>query len=545
MLNNKFVNGLKTHNGLAKSPAYTFLTDSETGLFLAKKDELGITSSGKTVALFGDDKVELLKKLRIKEDAVDGAVLTSDEKGDASWKVTSTSGSVKWNTIYSSNESPDSNIIEIKYPEHLSKPPSISIAKESDAHVANLDLYITNKTSTGFKLYSESPMIKTILKKFDGDQTSIGSFSIVRLYNGGIGICYFQENDVNDYLYYTYSTDETYETFSKPVVICEGIEALDICYMALVAGNPAIVYIDEYDSSSFSYVRADDANGSSWKTTPVVLMHNPNTRSFNNNSLILKDINGIPTVFTNNYNNQVVVIQARFVGSVWNEPINIDALNDHYIIDVILVHGNPAVLACSNKDNSLHFIRSLDGGLTWPKITTQIYKSDILNLNDDTTSKIYKNDVKPLLINSGTSSGTIGYINNALCIIGSELNSNSLYIAMANDPNGDSWEDATQIATTNTTQSFPKLFQNNNSTYLIYNDYTGPHSKKNIIQLDNKLNVVLTENFIHSLNFSQDHQVIKNTKDNNNIIVYVNNLQELSLLKFYGNDLIINWIAMV
>ena len=118
-----------------------------------------------------------------------------------------------------------------------------------------------------------------------------------------------------------------------------------------------------------------------------------------------------------------------------------------------------------------------------------------------------------------------------------------MYIAVANDPLGKTWGAYTVLTTANTKTPYPKLFQNNNTTYLIYNSNTGSTSEKKLIEFSKVGNTILNNNsFINTLSLSGDNQIIANKSDGNNVIVAASE-KKLSLFKFYGNDLVINWIA--
>lgn len=518
-----FALGIQTSNGLPRTPALSFLTDSTTGIFLntanSGMQSVGISSSGTPVALFDTNTVELLSTLKIASGASNNASLASDASGNASWRITNTSGTFKWNMLYKNlNAQIKNNEAPIVFADKLDTLPSVALCRESQYPVDNLDLYIKDKSNKGFKIYSNTFMFKSIIS------AEIGDYSVIRLTNKCIAICYY--NVTIDRMCYIYSLDPEFTSFSTPIII-DTNSVVSICSMTLVGDKPAIAYIADNDAiDEWRYIIATDAIGSAW-SKPVIIASSTEDLVFLPLGLFLRVIAGIPTIFFNLENGKAVLVKANdATGISWGALQNISNLTAHEILNIKIIQGNPAILAKSNVTNNVYYVRSLDdAGLRWPVGATQIYKANNVALET----------------NIGKCCNAISVVDNVICIIASEISTNSLYISKAKDIYGNAFTPYTLLCTTNTSSPFPRIFVNNGKSVLIYNNATGTPSEKNIIEFINAVPGV-PKNLVKSLSFCGDHQVLPNVKDNNNIMVIVS-AGCLSLLKYFNSDLSINWTA--
>jgi hypothetical protein len=296
----------------------------------------------------------------------------------------------------------------------------------------------------------------------------------------------------------------------------------------MVGLYPAIAYIaDNGNDDEWRYIMATDVNGATWGTY-VIIESSTADITFSPVSLFLCMVGGNPTIFLNNeYGRAQMYRASNATGSAWETAINISNLTNHQILDVQIINGLPAVIAKSNVNNHVYFVRALTAlGTAWPVGATQLYKQG----------------GAPLLSNNGKGSSYIGMINNILSVVISEANTNNLLITNA-DINGASWSHATYLTSTNTATAYPKIFQNNSTTYLIYNNSTGSPSEKKLIEFKKTGGIAKNSTFINTLSLCGDNQIISNKNDGNNFIIMASE-KKLSLIKFYGNDLVINWVAM-
>lgn len=524
-MSNIFANGLLTNNGFATTPAISFLTDTTTGLFLSSDNQnvkaLGVTTCGHTSILFGATQIQLLKPLVIADGAVTNATLTADATGTATWQTNSQHDTVKWNSIYSNlDTSTANNELNVKYAQPQNAA-AITLCKESNAPVANFDLYIKNKTPSSFTIYSNDFMYKSLLTG------SIGDYTTVRLATGGIGICYY--NVDADRMQYIYSADAKHAAFSAPITI-DDMSSVGQVSMCLVGQYPAIAYIaDNNNNDEWRYIIAKDISGITWSPFVVLAISTVDV-TFSPVSLFIRIVDGNPAVFLSNQDGRAQMYRSQdAIGAKWNKVVNISNLTNHQILDVQIINGRPAVIAKSNVVNNLYYVQSTNQGTKWPIGATQIYKSN----------------GAPLYTNDGKCCNTMGMVNGALTIVASELNTNILYTATANDINGTSWGNYIYLAPTNTTNAYPCIFTNNATSYMIYNYTTGSTSEKKLITFNTSVTtpISITDGFINTLRLCGDNQIIQNQNDGNNIIIMASEKQ-LSLLKFYGNDLCINWHAM-
>jgi hypothetical protein len=515
-----FANNINMNGGNSAAPSITFITNTGSGVFLKYENAVGITSDSQVVAVFGNNEIELFKKLKITANAQNGSTLTSDEYGVAQWKMNKYHNSFLWNSLYKSlNYTTGNSITRVTFPSPMENPPHISLTKESDYIIDNFDLYLKNKTVNGFDIYTNTTMYKQLVSG------QLGQYSTCRLNNGSIAVSYY---DITlDRLRYI-TTDSQFKTISAPITI-EDVSVSNVCKMIIVNGKPAIFYMaadDDTGDSVWKYIQASNESGTTWNT-PVALLTANEDLSFNINNLFLLIIGGNPVVFFHNETNQVQMIRSNDInGAVWGSPVDISDLTSHNILDVKLSVDNAYIIVISKSTvtNKVHYTYS--AGNTWNT-------SVVLNKDDNT----------PLLVNF---SSILDIINGVMCIISSELTTNDIFINIAN--NTTTWSGYKFLSSADTSNIFPEVFLNNNISYLLYNSYNGSASKKTLIEFSSTFiadnSFLQTNGFIDNFSFGTDQQTIKNLNDGNNVIILGSN-SGISLLKFYGNDFAISWSAIV
>lgn len=526
MNNNIYVNGIELPDGIPTAPSFTFLNDLSTGLFLNHTNtnvkSLGVAMSGKPIALFGSTQIELLKNLKFASGSADQSLLVSDASGIASWKVGNANGFFKWNSLFAGLDfTQNAYVNNITFPQTFAQPPSVILSKESNALIAdNFDLYAKNKTTMGYTAYSNFTMFKTLLNDVLGDYTTL------RLGNGGLGIVYYSITS-GKIMYVT--TDANYGAISAPLVI-DTAAATGLCSACLVGGIPALVYVafntlaNKYE---WRYVLANDAVGLSFKNPVVVYSTTTNITGLPLSLIII--FTTVPTIFLNTETGAAQVFKAQdSAGQQFNNGVAISNLVSHQILRVQIVNGLPAVLARSTTGLIYYVQATSTDGTQWPIAATQLFKANNTSL----------------LSNVNKYSTTMGLVNNVLTIIASEIGSNSLYSAAANDINGASFTSFSLLITNNTPTPFTTIFQSNTTSYIMYNNVSGTPSKKNIIQFASDGTIALaTDGFINTLNGCGDNQSIANVRDGNSVIL-LNTASKLILIRFFGNDFNINWSAI-
>lgn len=516
-MNNKFVDSIYLNDGQAFKPAYSFIKAKSSGMFYNEANYIGISLHENQVIGFYPNKCDIMKPLKLSANPIDNGILISDADGNASWKLKSASGSVMWNTIYNNLNTPTE--LDIAVPA-MDSVPNIIISKEAGSHLANHEFYIKNKTSTSFKLCSSIPAVQNVV------DAEVIEFACVRLNNSKIGICYY--DIVKDRIEYTYSTDSMGKAWTTPISV-NNDSAVGFLDMALVDGYPAIAYIyDDGPDDEWRFIRASNIDGSAWET-PVTLVTATSDMNFQNTAVFLKILNGNPAVFYNDETGRAKVIRAsNSTGTLWAAPVNISNLSNHQILAVTLVNGNPAVCAKSNITNMIYYVRSTDtAGTVWPIGATQLYKA---------------NTLVGLTGNNGKSACTMDYVNNSLCIVMSELDSNSLYINRSLDAVGGLWSNFSFIVATNTELAYPIIARNNTSYILLYNDTIGSPSIKNTVDITNINTLTIKTDLFRGFDGFSGHAFIKNIDDDNNIIIFGQSAS-ISLLRFYEDNFKINWLA--
>ena len=529
-MNNTFANGIYFNDGNVNAPSISFIKEKNTGIYKTQEGGIATTVNGLTTIKTGIATTEVLNNLRIKKGAFDKAILMSDNVGNAQWKTSPTlSSSFKVNELYQKLDfvSSENNDYDILFSDQFENKPSIILTEEADSPIKNMKWYIKNKTTGGFTAYCDKYIFKHLV---EGD---IEGYSVIRLGNKNIGVFYYDLQA--DRILYMYSSDSDGTAFSEPIIVDDISSIAGYLDSAIIDGKPALVYIaDNGNNDEVRYILSEDANGSSWGTA-VTIFTSSLDLNFISMSLFLKVIDNKPAVFLNTDNGRAQVIKSTDdIGTTWSSPINISNLTNHQIIAVEIINDHPAICARSNNYNNLYYVRSNDmHGQSWPVGATQLYKSPLLP--DD--------PVVSMFTNPGQRSCILANIHGTVRIIASEFETNNIYMTSLQ---GDSWEGFKKITDCNTNSPFLKLIINNSRTYMLYNNYIGVPSVKYLVEFvpgsDSELNFEISKDFIKNLVNVSDHQVINNIDDNTNFALIASQ-NKLSLLRFFGNDYEINWLA--
>ncbi len=505
--------GIKVGKGSQYATAIKFNKD-DTGFYSANDKSIGVAITGDNIMSYRSDHIEILKQLKLSSNPKENAVLYSDKNGMTTWKMPHYSGSTRFASVYDDfNFNSPNNSINIQFPETFDVK-SVQLTKECEFAVDDIELYIKNKSSTGFTLYSNKPVSNVI------STDVMTNFSSCKLGDDRLGVCYYQYN--TDSIVYTH-TDKDCKSISNYKISTES--ALEVCDICEVDDVPAVVYITDNSSDAelpneIKYVKALDAKGTAWAAAEIVLSIT-NDIMFSADNIRLLELDGKPAVFLNNGVGRAQVIIKD--NGLW-VPTNISNLDNHQILDVKKIDGRAHVIARSNVTNNLYFAKSDVTGKIWPIGAKGIY-TDILSLTHFQTNNVKCN--------------TLCSYNNILYIISSGLaNSNAIFLSRSFD-NGETWENIRKLTDINTSISYSTLFSHNNKVYLLYNSYTGHPTQKNIIDITNP-NDINVRSFISTLNLATDHTVQK--IDGINLILLASS-SGLVLTRFYDDDFLINWHA--
>lgn len=180
--------------------------------------------------------------------------------------------------------------------------------------------------------------------------------------NGNPAIAYYDDN--SDDLLYLRANDPDGTSWGSPVTVdpvSGGVGTGRHACMIIVAGRPAIAY--QNGSERLTYVRANDANGTSWGTRQIL------TPSELVRHISLAIINGMPAIcYQESISDDIAyIISADAIGTTWSSPIILDALGFNSVYcDLLEVNGYPAVAYGEDTQEQLKFIRALDStGTSW------------------------------------------------------------------------------------------------------------------------------------------------------------------------------------
>lgn len=542
-----FASGISLPDGMAGAPAMCFASDATTGLFFNNRDiaTLSVAVENNTLLIITPEQVTFTKNVQLVLNAFAGAVLTSDEHGNASWQVPracpeaaaasaadpapsvappadppapvlTSAGMIVWNSIYTDlNFTQKSYKKVITFPQAFASVPTVILTKETTTCIGNtFNLYITNKTTTEFSIYSNLNMFATLLDDV------VGAYSSVRLYVGGIGVAYFSKSTGK--VMYVY-IDDTFTTTSVPIVI-DTLNSTGLVSMVMVGTTPAIAYT-VYNNTSFTYelryVVASDMLGVNFYN-PTLLYNTTSSANQQTSSLVLVTILSVPNIyFTIETGAVVVFVCNNLYGFVFNVFVQISNLMSHTIMSVQIFNNAPTVLAVNTLTNELCYVQKTD---VWPDIAL-----------------LFTIDNNALLVSHKTQSSTMSLIGGVVTIIVSQFATNTLYSIAIKDT-----FTPTLLILNNNPTPFVRLFTNGGVAYLLYNAGVDIDAVKTLLQFNDDGTIATkTDRFITTLNAQNDNQFVqnKNKNDNDNAII-INTDTSLVLLRFFSNDFIINWIAI-
>jgi len=514
---NKFPYGIETNDGSSMRPALRFLTNLSTGVYLDNKQKLCLSQNGVKALSIDNYNFEILRSVKLTKGASAGAHLVSDASGNASWQTTNVCGSFPWNSIYKKlNVGLSNNEAPIVFAQSLASVPVTTLSLESNVAIYDFNLFIKNKTNNGLTIFADSFMTKPIVT------STIDHFAICTLINDNIGTVFYNiDADRIEFV----ANSPTSLTGDAPAVIVDDTSAVGPCDIAVVNEMPAIIYIaDNGNVDEWRYVSAKDIYGKSWNT-PVTLLSSTADINFTQTSIHLLVNNEYVLVFLNDQTGCAKILISADNGVTWGSALNISNLNNHQILDVKIVNGIPAVIARSNVTSVLYYVRAnKDDGSSWPIGATQLYR-------DNGTSMFAK-----------SSSATLDYVNSTLTIIATENTTNKLYIASATDSNGAIWGTFVILdENISTTNPSPCLFNNGGTTYVVYNVYLGIPSEKKLITFNKNGIPSAPRSFICTLESASEHRVLQCSDSSSYNIMAITSAEALTMLKFYGDDLVVNW----
>ncbi len=331
------------------------------------------------------------------------------------------------------------------------------------------------------------------IQSFDITGTT-GQYSSMKLVNGNPAIAYYDGSNTD--LYYVRATDASGTTWGTPVAVHISTgnvgQWISLC---IVNGNPAISYYDAPNGDLY-YVRATDANGTSWGT-PVAVYTTGNVGLTNSMAVI----NGNPAIAYYDFSNSdLYYVRATDAnGATWGSPVAVHTStgNVGQYTSLCAINGNPAISYIDATNGDLYYARATDAsGTSWGTplavVTTNIvgaYSSLCVVNGNPAIAYFDATNTDPYYVRAtdanGTSWGTpVAVITssaslgswNSLCIINGnpaiscyDGSNSDLYYIRATDANGATW--GTPVVVDATASSGPtSLISNNTDVYIAYYD---------------------------------------------------------------------------
>jgi hypothetical protein len=186
-----------------------------------------------------------------------------------------------------------------------------------------------------------------------------GKASLVVVNGNPASSCY---DSSNGDLKYVRAADPNGATWNTPVTV-DAFGGFDVGghnSLAIVNGNPAIAYLDN-TNQNLKYVRASDANGTSWGA-PLIVDAPGNTGEHPSLSVV----NGNPAIcYCDTSNGKLRYARATDSnGTSWGAPVDLDNANSSPIT-LLVVNGKPAV-SYRKSVNQGWYVRSNDvSGTSW------------------------------------------------------------------------------------------------------------------------------------------------------------------------------------
>ncbi len=149
--------------------------------------------------------------------------------------------------------------------------------------------------------------------------------------------------------------------------------------MEIVNGHPAIVS-DSPVGKDVRYTRASDVNGSSWNTT-VIAANNIATSFGGDIQADLEVVGGFPAIaYYDGDNKDIYYVRANDAdGTSWGTPVLVTSTGDvGEYLSMKVISGRPSIAFYKSDTGDLQFVRANDAtGTTWGSPTTIVSVNDV------------------------------------------------------------------------------------------------------------------------------------------------------------------------
>jgi Secretion system C-terminal sorting domain/Ig-like domain CHU_C associated len=276
------------------------------------------------------------------------------------------------------------------------------------------------------------------------DAGNVGTFTSSAIVNGFPAVSYYDAAGGN--LKYVRATDANGTTWGTPVTIATTGTVGQYTSLTVVNGNPAISYYDA-SNGDLKYVRSIDANGNIW-STPVTVESANNVGQFT--SLVI--VNGNPAIsYYDVTNADLRYTRSNDVnGAVWGTPVAIaTAGNTGQYTSMSIVGGNPAISYYDVTNGDLLYVAAGNAnGTLWG---TPITVDATNNVGAYTSLKI---------------------INGNPAIAYNDITNGDLRYARASNAAGTAWAVPVIVEAANNIGQYPSLITANGNPAISYYDVT-------------------------------------------------------------------------
>ncbi len=197
------------------------------------------------------------------------------------------------------------------------------------------------------------------------DSTAIvGDFPSLKIVNGFPAISYYDET--NGDLKYIRATNADGSAWGAPVIVESAMDVGEHSSLQIVNGNPAIAYIAGGAQHDLRYVRANDVDGAAWGAPMMVDL----SVMFVTGYITLEVVNGAPAISYCSLNTiySVNYIRANNAnGTTWATRVTVNAGTDGgWYASMKIVNGNPAIAYLNRASWDLNYVRATNiTGTTW------------------------------------------------------------------------------------------------------------------------------------------------------------------------------------
>lgn len=199
--------------------------------------------------------------------------------------------------------------------------------------------------------------------RLDGAASDVGAYCSLQLVDGKPAVAYYDEE--NGYLKFVLANDVKGLTWRTPMTVVSSGTAGQYASLQVVNGNPAIAYFDTDRSGSLKYVRATNPTGTNWGS-PVFAYEPEGWEAGRYASMQV--VNGRPAIAFYSSDGYLQYVRANDAnGSTWGPPQNPDGTNSGGQWACLkVIDGMPTIVHASEYEGLLKYSRATNiDGNTW------------------------------------------------------------------------------------------------------------------------------------------------------------------------------------